>query len=169
MLENRLGQSFENLGKRITYSYLATYPEFKPVANFGASELSQRQMYDFLYETIETIYNNLSLINVADEPDDSYEWWQMNKDKPDLILKMRVVFFRGRKYNIMRRMMSLTSLRIFSLQAKKRLVAGTDCLSGGEYISHLVEMRRGMKNFLLSVICEANYRLLGNFSLNYAL
>lgn len=91
MFENKVGQSFENLGKRIIYSYLATYPVFKPVANCGASELSQRQMYDFLYETIEIIYNDLSLINVADEPDDAYEWWQLNKEKPELILKMQKI------------------------------------------------------------------------------
>jgi hypothetical protein len=91
MFENKVGQSFDSLGKRIAYSYLAAYPVFKPVENCGASELSQRQMYDFLYETIENIYNDLSLINVPDEPDDSYEWWQLNKDKPDLILKMRKI------------------------------------------------------------------------------
>lgn len=91
MFENKLGQSFENLGKRIIYSYLATYPEFKPVANCDASELSQRQMYDFLYDTIEIIYNDLSLINVADEPDECYEWWQLNKDKPELILRMQKI------------------------------------------------------------------------------
>ncbi len=91
MFENKTGQSFECLGKRMIYSYLVTYPVFKPVANCGASELSQRQMYDFLYETTETIYNDLSLINVADEPDDAYEWWQLNKDKPDLILKMQKI------------------------------------------------------------------------------
>ncbi len=91
MFEIKLGQPFENLGKRMIYSYLATYPEFKPVANCGASELSQRQMYDFLYETIEIIYNDLSLINVTDEPDECFEWWQLNKEKPDLILKMQKI------------------------------------------------------------------------------
>lgn len=91
MFENKLGQTFENLGRRIIYSFLATYPEFKPVANCNASELSQRQMYDFLYDTINTIYNDLSLINVADEPDGCYEWWQCNNVKPELILKMQKI------------------------------------------------------------------------------
>jgi hypothetical protein len=91
VFENKLGQSFENLGKRIIYSFLATYPEFKPVANCDASELSQRQMYDFLYDTIEIIYNDLPLINVADEPDECYEWWQLNNVKPELILKMQKI------------------------------------------------------------------------------
>lgn len=91
MFENKLGQSFESLGKRMIYSYLATYPVFKPVTNCGASELSQRQMYDFLYETIEIIYDDLSLINTEEEPDECCEWWQLNKDRPELILRMQKI------------------------------------------------------------------------------
>lgn len=91
MFENKLGQPFENLARRIIYSYLATYPEFKPVTNCDASEVSQRQMYDFLYDTIDTIYNDLSLINVVDEPDECYEWWQCNNTNPELISKMQKI------------------------------------------------------------------------------
>lgn len=91
MLEHKLGQPFENLGKRIIYAYLATYPKFKPVENCGVSELSQRQMYDFLYESIEIIYNDLSIANIAEEPDECYENWELNNKKPELILKMQKI------------------------------------------------------------------------------
>jgi hypothetical protein len=91
MFENKLGQPFDNLGKRVIYAHLATYPQFKPVATCSASELSQRQMYDFLYDSIETIYNDLALVNVLAEPDECYEHWQCNNVKPELILKMQKI------------------------------------------------------------------------------
>lgn len=91
MFENKVGQSFENLGRRIIYAHLAAYPEFKYVPNCGASELSQKQMYDFLYDSIKTIYNDLSLINVVEEPDECYEFWECNNVKPKLILKMQKI------------------------------------------------------------------------------
>lgn len=47
MFENKIGQPFENLGRRIIYSYLATYPEFKPNVNCDVSELSQKQCTTF--------------------------------------------------------------------------------------------------------------------------
>ncbi len=91
MFENKVGQSFENLGRRIIYAHLAAYPEFKYVPDCNASELSQRQMYDFLYDSIKTIYNDLSLINVVEEPDECYEFWECNNVKPELILKMQKI------------------------------------------------------------------------------
>ncbi len=91
MFENKVGQPFVSLGKRIIYAHLATYPEFKYVPDCGASELSQKQMYDFLYESINTIYNDLTLINVVDEPDECYEYWECNNVKPELILRMQKI------------------------------------------------------------------------------
>lgn len=91
MLENKLGQSFENLGKRIIYAHLAAYPDFKFEVDCGASEQSQREMYDFLYDSIEIIYNDLSIINLEEEPDECYENWQLNNAKPELILRMEKI------------------------------------------------------------------------------
>lgn len=98
-----LAQSFESLGKRIIYTYLATYPVFKPVKDCNTSDNSQKQMYDFLYESITTIYSDLSLINITYEPDDCYEYWQMNNTKPELITKMQKIkkeFFAFYEYFI---------------------------------------------------------------------
>lgn len=86
-----LARSFESLGKRVIYPYLATYPVFKPVKDCNASEVSQKQMYDFLYESITTIYSDLSIINIPYEPDDCYEYWQMNNAKPELNAKMKKI------------------------------------------------------------------------------
>ena len=98
-----LAQSFDSLGKRVIYPYLATYPIFKPFKNCNASENSQKQMYDFLYESIKTIYSDASIINIPYEPDDCYEYWQMNNAKPKLIVKMQKInkeFFAVYEYLI---------------------------------------------------------------------
>ncbi len=98
-----LAQSFDSLGKRVIYPYLATYPIFKPVKDCNASENSQKQMYDFIYESIKTIYSDLSIINIQYEPDDCYEYWQANSTKPKLIAKMQKIkkeFFAVYEYFI---------------------------------------------------------------------
>ncbi|MDD4496459.1 MAG: hypothetical protein PHV32_19315, partial [Eubacteriales bacterium] len=48
-------------------------------------------MYDFLYDSIKMIYNDLTLINVGDDPDECYEYWQCNNVKPELISKMHKI------------------------------------------------------------------------------
>lgn len=86
-----LAQSFENLGKRIIHPFIATYPPFKTVTDCSTSEKSQKQMYDFLYDSITAIYDNLSIIRVESEPDDCFQFWQLNSTKPDLINKMNKI------------------------------------------------------------------------------
>ncbi len=103
MNRGMLAQPFESLGKRIIYPYLAAYPDFKAVSNNTASEKSQRQMYDFLYECINAIYSDLSLIGIPHEEDDCYEYWQIVSSKPELNAKMqkiRKAFFAFFEYLI---------------------------------------------------------------------
>jgi hypothetical protein len=86
-----IARSFESLGKRFVNSCLETYPAFKPVKDCNASENSQKQMHDFLYESIATIYSDLSMINIPYEPDDCYEHWQLMNTKPELNTKMQKI------------------------------------------------------------------------------
>ena len=86
-----LAQSFDSLGKRVIYPWLAAYPVFKPVKACDAGESSQRQMYDFLYESLTTIYSDLSIMNISYEPDDCYEHWELNNTKPALNAKMQKI------------------------------------------------------------------------------
>ncbi len=140
MFENKIGQPFKNLGRRIIYSYLATYPELKLNMNCDTSELSQRQMYDFLYDTINIVYNDLSIINVADEPDECYEWWQCNNVKPELILKMQKIeknFFSFFEYFVKmgllgeifdkRLIISKSGMKIMQKTKDKLLLVGLIC------------------------------------------
>ncbi len=86
-----LAKSFESLGNRLVDSYIKTYPAFKPVKECNASENSQKQMYDFLYESLTTIYSDLSTFNISHEPDDYYESWQLMNAKPELNKKTQKI------------------------------------------------------------------------------
>lgn len=86
-----IARSFESLGKRFINSYLETYPAFKLVKDCDVSENSQKQMYDFLYESITTIDSDLSMMNIPYEPDDCYEHWQAINTRPELNAKMQKI------------------------------------------------------------------------------
>lgn len=91
---SKLLMKFPTLGHRIIYAYMIGYPKFIPVNNEVVSVESQKQMYDFLYETVRTIYENTEIINVQPEPDDFYENYTLSNSRPELIEKMR-----GIEYN----------------------------------------------------------------------
>lgn len=89
-LENRLGQDFNSLAQRILYSYIATYPDFKPVTNSISFE-SQKQMHDFISDTLLLFYEHPEVLGVADEPDAYYENQAMNNSNPALIKSMEKI------------------------------------------------------------------------------
>ena len=70
--ENRIGKRFCNLAQRIIYAYKCTYPDFIPVKHSKVSKESQKQMHDFLCDTICSIYDDPTIISLKIEPDDYY-------------------------------------------------------------------------------------------------
>jgi hypothetical protein len=89
-IENKLGLDFDSLAQRIMYSYIATYPGFKPVDN-GISYESQKQMYNFVADTLFLIYEHSEILGVEDEPDAYYENWALNNSNPSLIKSMEKI------------------------------------------------------------------------------
>lgn len=83
-----IGRFYDSLGDRMVSPYCSAYPPFKPVLDCGASESSQRQMYNFLQDTLNIIRNDLSVIDVEYVPDDCYQYYETCNTKPDLRLKM---------------------------------------------------------------------------------
>lgn len=92
-IENKLGQEFESLAKRIMYSYIATYPVFKAVDN-GINQESQKQFYDFISDTLFLLYEDPQRLGIKEEPDQYYENWQMNNSKPTLIKAMEKIEYK---------------------------------------------------------------------------
>ncbi len=90
IVENKIGQDFDSLSKRILYSYVATYPDFKPVDN-GVNYESQKQMHDFLADTLLFIYEHNEILGVTNQPDAYYETWALNNSNPALIQSMEKI------------------------------------------------------------------------------
>lgn len=89
-IENKIGQDFNSLAERITYSYVATYPDFKPVDN-GVCHESQKQMHDFIGDILLYIYEHTDILGLPNEADAYYENWELNNSKPDLIKAMEKI------------------------------------------------------------------------------
>ncbi len=103
--ENMVGKEFDNISQRVIYPYIVLYPEFNAVLSDEVSEEAQRQMNEFIKNTIITLYNNPELIEMSVDKDDYYIFGQMNKDRPelyDLIRKLEKKFltFFNFLYNI---------------------------------------------------------------------
>lgn len=92
-VENKIGHEFESLGKRIMYSYIATYPVFKAVDN-GISLDSQKQFYDFMSDILSILYECPNKLGITEEQDQYYENWQMNNSKPTLIKSMEKIEYK---------------------------------------------------------------------------
>lgn len=89
-IENKIGLDFDSLTQRIIYSYVATYPDFKPVDN-GVCYESQKQMHDFIADTLLLLYEHTELLGAAIEPDAYYENWALNNSNPALINSMEKI------------------------------------------------------------------------------
>lgn len=88
-VENRIGESFDTLGQRILYSYIATYPTYKPIDEIP--EESHRQMYEFMAKVLNMVYENPKLIGIEEQPDNCYKGWELNNSKPELIKAMEKI------------------------------------------------------------------------------
>ena len=89
-IENKIGQNFDSLAERIIYSYIATYPDFEPVDN-GVCYESQKQMHDFIADTLLLIYEHTEILGAAVAADAYYENWEMNNSNPTLINSMEKI------------------------------------------------------------------------------
>ena len=88
MIENKLGQNFDSLEKRILYTYVAAYPEFVPADCSTASIESQKQMHEFTYKCLGMIYDDPGIIGLLKQSDSFYENYELNNSKPELIKAM---------------------------------------------------------------------------------
>jgi hypothetical protein len=72
------------------YSYVSTYPAFKPVDN-GISYESQQQMYNFIADILHSFYEHPDILGIGNEPDGYYENWAMNNSNPALLKSMEKI------------------------------------------------------------------------------
>ncbi|MCU0520647.1 MAG: hypothetical protein MUF84_08150 [Anaerolineae bacterium] len=80
--ENRIGTDFDNVSQRLTYNYIATQPDFRPVPSDAASETAQRRLYDFIGGIYTALYHDPTLIGMTTEPDETED-----RPNPDRVYK----------------------------------------------------------------------------------
>ncbi len=88
-MENMVGKNFESLAQRVIYSYAGTFPGFVPVKSDKASEHSQLELYSFIENMLQKLYEDPSLLALSFQEDDFYEDWALQKTKPKLIVAMK--------------------------------------------------------------------------------
>jgi len=88
-MENKVGKNFDSLAQRVIYSYAGTFPEFVPVRADKASERSQLELYGFIENILQKLYEDPSLLALSFQGDDFYEDWALQKTKPKLIVAMK--------------------------------------------------------------------------------
>jgi hypothetical protein len=86
---NKIGQDFENQAQRMIYSYIATYPPFYSVESSEANTDQQKSAYEFLLNIYMRLYENPTILGLPLLPDESYNDWELQKEKPNLASKMR--------------------------------------------------------------------------------
>ena len=72
-IPNPIQRDFDNSSQRIVANVHAMRAEYMPVKSESASEESQKQLYDFLTDVYEAIYENPMLIQMDTEPDEVEE------------------------------------------------------------------------------------------------
>jgi len=77
-MQNMYGKDFPGLSQRLIYSYLIPMAEFVYYPNCGIGEESQRQFKTFLHKMLETLYNDISIIDLP-EFEDTYSWKEDGK------------------------------------------------------------------------------------------
>lgn len=88
-MENKIGKDFNSLAQRIIYSYTGTFPKFVAAKSDKATEHSQKQMYDFMWNIAQKLYNAPEVLELPVQQDDSYLDWELQNRKPQLIEAMR--------------------------------------------------------------------------------
>ena len=81
--------TFDNLAQRVVNGWIATIPDFVPVPTIPVSETAQRQFHTFLYAVAVAIRAHPDWLGLPIQPDDAYEFGEMQNRRPKLIATMK--------------------------------------------------------------------------------
>lgn len=82
-------KNYARLSERSVDYFLMTYSDFLPVKSDKADEEAQRAAYDFLRGLYGLLYNEPQRLWKKELPDDSYDNWEPQKDRPELAETIR--------------------------------------------------------------------------------
>lgn len=70
-IPNMHGKDFPTVSHRVIYSCIALFDDFHPTKSAEISESAQRQLYDFLKGIMESLYEDISILSLPADPDES--------------------------------------------------------------------------------------------------
>ena len=82
------------LYERAVHYFLDTYSEFVPVEGSGVFKESQEEAYKWVRKLYEKANETPDFFGKKTLPDDSYDDWQMNKEKPGLDVNIRKLSYK---------------------------------------------------------------------------
>ncbi|HOU16173.1 MAG TPA: hypothetical protein PKZ84_23975 [Anaerolineae bacterium] len=82
-------KTFDNLAQRVVNGWIATMPDFVPVSSIPVSETAQRQFSAFLRGVAQTVQNHPEYLGLPIQPDDAYEFGELQNRRPELIDTMK--------------------------------------------------------------------------------
>jgi len=82
-------REFDNLAQRAVYYFIVTYPSFTPSESAEISADEQRRAHEFIGGIYKKLYDDPSLLGFKPTPDDAFEDWQQQKEKPALAPRIR--------------------------------------------------------------------------------
>lgn len=64
------GRDFPTVSHRVVYSCIALFDDFHPAEVADIGECAQHQLYDFLKGIMESLYQDISILSLPDDPDE---------------------------------------------------------------------------------------------------
>lgn len=77
-------KEFQSVSQRVLYGFKFVYSDFSPISSEIANELEQKNLHEQMSQIINKMFEEPSIINLPDNPDEAYEWHLSSNQKPDL-------------------------------------------------------------------------------------
>ncbi len=77
-------KTFDSVAQRVLYGFNFIYSDFDPIGSDLAAEEEQKRLHNLMGQILDKLYENPHLLNLPDAPDEAYEWYMVNNQKPAL-------------------------------------------------------------------------------------
>jgi hypothetical protein len=77
-------KEFNSIAQRVLYGFMFIYSDFAPVDSDMATNQEQQKLHELMGKMINSLYENPALLELPENPDEAYEWYVVNNQKPAL-------------------------------------------------------------------------------------
>lgn len=84
--------TFQTISQRILYGLHFMYSEFIPIESAKVDALGQQKLHEAMAQIIDKLCKAPELLQLADNPDDAYEWYATNNTNTQLDAAYKTIF-----------------------------------------------------------------------------